>query len=148
MVDCKVLFPSPKSQRVDVSLPAYPGYVWGWTVEAEGVGEGRLILGIDNRTDGEFGLEAVRVYVDVRIHENIPVRVELYTLDPLVPTFEVAAGEVKTVELESFLAGQGLDFTQCDGIGISLESAGGETKTKAHLFCGVPAGVVWRGEVL
>lgn len=147
MVDCKALFPKAKSHRMDVELPKGGDFwFWAWAFESSGVSEGRLILGIDNRTVDGFGTEDVRVLVMVEIAPEIPVRVELYEW-PDHPTATVAAGEVSTFDIASFLAGRGLDFSQCSGIGITLESGGGPAKTKAHFYASFSGSLVWRGEV-
>ena len=147
MVDCKVLFPAPITHRKDVDIPKFPGGVFCWNFKSVGASNGSLILGIDNRASSEYGREEVRVYVDVEIASSIPIRMELYTLDPLVPTLVVPAGEVRTVDVQSFLEGRGLDFTHCTGIGISLESAGGATRTKVHIFASFNGELEWIGGV-
>lgn len=146
MVASKVLFPAAKSHRMDVELPRGVDYWFqAWEVHSDGISEGRLILGIDNRTGDGFGTEAVRVLVMVQIAEDIPVRVELYDW-PDHPTFAVPAGEIGTFEVASFLEGCGLDLSQCAGIGITLESGGGPAKTRAHVYVGFAAELVWIGE--
>lgn len=147
MVDCKALFPAIKTHRKDVELPQGGAYwLQAWEFRSAGVSEGRLILGIDNRTVDGFGTEAVRGLLMVELHPDIPIRVELFEW-PDHPTFTVPAGEIGTFEIGSFLAGRGLDFSQCTGIGVTLESGGGPAKTKAHFFASFAGDLVWRGEV-